>query len=190
MRGLSQVFPTVTPVQARIAAVLIAAVPVAMECVNVWVTSRLPQPSYTPPPAVAALIVPWVIGNPAWRPALFTIPLIPAAITVSALRHRLCGLDTPITRTPVGDGRRARTSERPGGRRRGEAAVDTRAGRRTRRHPRDHVAARRGHAGRGGTAGELECRDLTTDDFLQHANDGGYRRMTLDQVALRLRLQC
>ncbi|MEV7009359.1 sensor histidine kinase [Streptosporangium sp. NPDC051022] len=50
MRGLSRVFPAVTPVQARIAAVLIAAVSVAMECVNIWVTARLPQPSYTPLP--------------------------------------------------------------------------------------------------------------------------------------------
>lgn len=276
MRGLSQVFPTVTPVQARITAVLIAAVSVTMECVNVWVTSRLPQPSYTPLPfapedvagtafpifgallvfqrprlvigwllclgglcsalnslsanlaflgfrdprftlpegiwtvvgaswklvilllgvllpllypdgrlpsarwrpliwftvavlavdvsiaefqfqplqlpyrlsfgwwahvvldqltnvamilafvslavrfrrvgseerrqilwpllAMAALIVPWVIGNPAWWLTSFTIPLIPAAITFSVLRHRLYGIDTLITRTLVGAG--------------------------------------------------------------------------------------
>ncbi|GAA3119109.1 sensor histidine kinase [Streptosporangium carneum] len=50
MRRLSRVFPTVTPVQARVAAVLIAAVSVAMECVNIWVTAQLPQPSYTPLP--------------------------------------------------------------------------------------------------------------------------------------------
>ncbi|ACZ85575.1 sensor histidine kinase [Streptosporangium roseum] len=50
MRGLSRVFPTVTPVQARVAAVLVTAVSVAMECVNIWVTAQLPQPSYTPLP--------------------------------------------------------------------------------------------------------------------------------------------
>ncbi|MEV4188538.1 hypothetical protein AB0J28_44595, partial [Streptosporangium canum] len=50
MRGLSRVFPTVTPVQARVAALLAATVSVAMECVNIWVTAQLPQPSYTPLP--------------------------------------------------------------------------------------------------------------------------------------------
>ncbi len=274
MRGLSRVFPMVTPVQARIAAVLIAAVSVAMECVNIWVTAQLPQPSYTPLPfapedvagtafpifgallvfqrpklvigwllclgglcsalnsltanlalldlrdrrfalpeqiwtvvgvswkltmlqlgvllpllypdgrlpstrwrpliwftvavmtldtlraqflpmqlpyrlsfgwraqialeqlsgaamivafvslavrfrrasseerrqilwpllAMAAVIIPWVIGNPVWWLTSFTIPLIPAAITFSVLRHRLYGIDTLITRTLVGAG--------------------------------------------------------------------------------------
>ncbi|MFF4417279.1 sensor histidine kinase [Streptosporangium sp. NPDC001559] len=50
MRGLSRVFPTMTPVRARISAVLIAAVSVAMEWGNIWVTAQLPQPSYTPLP--------------------------------------------------------------------------------------------------------------------------------------------
>ncbi|WP_433255058.1 sensor histidine kinase [Streptosporangium sp. CA-135522] len=270
MRGLSRVFPTVTPVRARVAALLIAAVSVAMECVNIWVTAQLPQPSYTPLPfapedvagtafpvfgallvfqrprlvigwllclgglcsalnsltvnvaflgrgalpeaiwtvvgvswqltvlclgvllpllypdgrlpsrrwrpliwftvavlladtlraeflpfrepyglsfgwraqvaldqlinlamllafvslavrfrrasseerrqilwpllAMAAFIVPWVVGNPLWWLASFTIPLIPAAITFSVLRHRLYGIDTLITRTLVGAG--------------------------------------------------------------------------------------
>ncbi|MBB2911948.1 signal transduction histidine kinase [Streptosporangium becharense] len=50
MRGLSRVFPTLSPVRARIIAVLITTVSVAMECVNIWVTAQLPQPSYTPLP--------------------------------------------------------------------------------------------------------------------------------------------
>ncbi|MEV8630466.1 histidine kinase [Streptosporangium sp. NPDC051023] len=274
MRGLGRVFLTVTPVRARIAAVLIAAVSVAMECINIWVTAQLPQPSYTPLPfapedvagsafpifgallvfqrprlvigwllclgglcsalnslsvnvalldlrdsrfalpeqiwtvvgvswkltllqlgvllpllypdgrllsarwrsliwftvavltvdvlraeflpmqmpyrfsfgwraqllleqlgnvamvlafvslavrfrraspeerrqilwpllAIAAVIVPWVVGDPVWWLASFTILLIPAAITFSVLRHRLYGIDTLITRTLVGAG--------------------------------------------------------------------------------------
>ncbi|MDP9861629.1 MULTISPECIES: sensor histidine kinase [Streptosporangium] len=270
MRGLSRLSPTVTSVRARVAAVLIAAMSVAMECVNIWVTAQLPQPSYTPLPfapedvagtafpvfgallvfqrprlvigwllclggmcsavnsltvnvallgrgavptaiwtvvdvswqltilflgvllpllypdgrlpsprwrpliwftvavlladtlraeflpfrepyplsfgwraqvvldqlanaamllafvslavrfrradsgerrqilwpllAMAAFIVPWVIGNPVWWLASFTIPLIPAAITFSVLRHRLYGIETLITRTIVGAG--------------------------------------------------------------------------------------
>ncbi|MGC5011203.1 sensor histidine kinase [Streptosporangium sp. DT93] len=50
MRGLNRVSPWVTPVRARITAVLVTAASVAMECVNIWVTARLPQPSYTPLP--------------------------------------------------------------------------------------------------------------------------------------------
>ncbi|MFF5107951.1 histidine kinase [Streptosporangium sp. NPDC000509] len=50
MRGLYRVVPTVTPVQSRVAAVLTATASIAMVCVNVWVTARLPQPSYTPLP--------------------------------------------------------------------------------------------------------------------------------------------
>ncbi|GAA2851764.1 hypothetical protein GCM10010517_09400 [Streptosporangium fragile] len=274
MRGLNRLFPTPSPVQARIAAVLIATVSVAMESVNIWVTAQLPQPSYTPLPfapedvagtafpilgallvfqrprlvigwllclgglcsalnsltmnlaaldtrqewiflpdaiwtvvdvswrltvlfmtvllpllypdgrlpsprwrplpwvavalltaatlraeflpydqpgwdspryrlqlvldqlinaaiilafvslavrfrrasteerrqilwpliAIATVIVPGVIGNPVWWLASFTIPLVPAAITFSVLRHRLYGIDTLITRTLVGAG--------------------------------------------------------------------------------------
>jgi len=54
--------------------------------------------------ALAAVIVPWVIGNPVWWLASFTIPLVPLAITFSVLRHRLYGIDTLITRTLVGAG--------------------------------------------------------------------------------------
>ncbi|MFF5204844.1 histidine kinase [Streptosporangium sp. NPDC000396] len=39
-----------TPVRAQVAAVFVAAVSIAMECVNIWVTAQLPQPSYTPLP--------------------------------------------------------------------------------------------------------------------------------------------
>ncbi|MEU8384804.1 sensor histidine kinase [Streptosporangium sp. NPDC048865] len=54
--------------------------------------------------AIATVIVPWVIGNPVWWLASFTIPLVPLAITFSVLRHRLYGIDTLVTRTLVGAG--------------------------------------------------------------------------------------
>ncbi len=54
--------------------------------------------------ALATVIVPWVVGNPVWWLASFTIPLVPVAITFSVLRHRLYGIDTLITRTLVGAG--------------------------------------------------------------------------------------
>ncbi|MFD1938050.1 sensor histidine kinase [Nonomuraea mangrovi] len=50
------------------------------------------------------LIVPWVVGDPVWWLASFTIPLIPAAIAVSVLRHRLFGIETLISRALVGIG--------------------------------------------------------------------------------------
>ncbi|GGT00176.1 hypothetical protein GCM10010156_67890 [Planobispora rosea] len=54
--------------------------------------------------AFAGLLVPWVVGGPIWWLTSFTIPLIPAAITFSILRHGLYGIDTLITRTLVGAG--------------------------------------------------------------------------------------
>ncbi|WP_030921154.1 sensor histidine kinase [Streptosporangium amethystogenes] len=54
--------------------------------------------------AIAAVVVPWVLGNPVWWLASFTIPLVPLAITFSVLRYRLYGIDTLITRALVGAG--------------------------------------------------------------------------------------
>ncbi|MGW0588230.1 sensor histidine kinase [Streptosporangium sp. NPDC002607] len=54
--------------------------------------------------AIATIVVPWVLGNPVWWLASFTIPLVPLAITFSVLRYRLYGIDTLITRTLVGAG--------------------------------------------------------------------------------------
>ncbi|WP_449065003.1 sensor histidine kinase [Planomonospora algeriensis] len=54
--------------------------------------------------AIATVLVPWVVGDPIWWLASFTIPLIPAAIAFSILRHRLYGIDGLITRTLVGAG--------------------------------------------------------------------------------------
>ncbi|MEV4379909.1 sensor histidine kinase [Streptosporangium sp. NPDC049644] len=54
--------------------------------------------------AIATVIVPWVLGNPVWWLASFTIPLVPLAITFSVLRYRLYGIDTLVTRALVGAG--------------------------------------------------------------------------------------
>ncbi|MBG0816216.1 sensor histidine kinase [Planomonospora sp. ID82291] len=54
--------------------------------------------------ATTTVVVPWMVGDPVWWLASFTIPLVPAAIAFAVLRHRLYGIDTLITRTLVGAG--------------------------------------------------------------------------------------
>ncbi|MBG0821866.1 sensor histidine kinase [Planomonospora sp. ID91781] len=54
--------------------------------------------------ATTTVVVPWVVGDPVWWLASFTIPLVPAAIAFAILRHRLYGIDTLITRALVGAG--------------------------------------------------------------------------------------
>ncbi|MCC5578892.1 sensor histidine kinase [Microtetraspora sp. AC03309] len=54
--------------------------------------------------AFTGLIVPWLVGDPIWWAASFTIPLVPAAIAVAVLRYRLYGIDTLISRALVGAG--------------------------------------------------------------------------------------
>ncbi|PZG12018.1 sensor histidine kinase [Nonomuraea aridisoli] len=54
--------------------------------------------------ALPGLLVPWMLGDPVWWVATLFIPLIPAAIAVAVLCHRLFGIDTLISRALVGTG--------------------------------------------------------------------------------------